>query len=206
MPSAVLAGTFLASITKEEYERYNRELENFYHSYEDYYKVTELLRQAAERSFRVSFTLVNNGYSPAHEIDIHIHFPDGMDILDAANMPPGFKDRKPPDPPQEPRRDIDRMFDIGRIPSSVFDRPSFNMPNMTREGTNVSAPIIMKTSSYDVHFEVGKLKHGYSLELGELLILFPSRPEASSFAVEYRITADNHPDSQSGKLHFVLAN
>lgn len=206
MPNAVLANTFVSSISKEEYERYNSELEGFFRSYEEYYKVTESLRLVAERSFSVSLTLENNGYSPAHEIDIHIHFPQGMNIVVTENMPSGLKDRKPPNPPREPRSGFNSLFDLGHIGSQFLDQPLLSMPSITWEERNVSGPKITGGPGFDVHFEVEKLKHSYSVELGELFVLFPSKQEAGSFAVEYRLTADNRPDSQSGKLHFILTN
>lgn len=197
---------FLGTVSKQEYDRYNEELDDFFSRYEDYLKVCELLRQTNERSFKVAFTLENDGHSPAHQIDIHIHFPDGMDILDAHNLPPGFKDRKPPDPPKEPRRDIDKLFNIRDFQSSFINQnlPHIRIPDLPKEEPNVSSPSITKTSSYDIHFAVRKLKHGYTLNLGTLMILFPSKNEAKSFSVDYQITADNHPQSQDGRLHFVL--
>ena len=200
----LLAMQPLGTISKQEYDRYNAELEEFYSGYENHLKVCELMRQANERLFRAAFILKNDGYSPAHQIDIHIHFPDGMNILDADNLPPGFKERKPPEPPKEPRTAIDKIFSLGHLQSFAVDPPYFpHIPNLSREEPNVSPPTITKTSSYDIHFDVKKLKHGYSLELGNLLILFPSKDEAKSFSVDYRITADNHPQNQDGQLHFL---
>jgi hypothetical protein len=206
IPTSLLAMQFLGSISKREYDRYNAELEEFFCEYESYLKVCELMRQTKESSFGITLTLDNDGHSPAHQIDIHIHFPDGMVVLDADHLPPGFKDRKPPDPPTEPLREIGKVFSIEQLrpPFANSELPNFRMPDLSRTEPNVSSPQLIKTSGYDIRFEVKKLKHGYSIELGKLMILFPSREEAKSFSAAYQITADNHPKSQDGQLHFVL--
>jgi hypothetical protein len=203
-PASLLGSNFLGTIGKGENERYNHELEEFFNGYEGYLKVSELLRQANERSFSASFTLENNGHSPAHQIDIHIHFPDGMNIFDASNLPPGFKERNPPMPPREPRRGIENLLTIGQLSSPAIESLLKPFPNFRREELNVSPPRIVKSSSYDIRYEVKKLKHGYILDLGELLVQFSSKSETRSFSVDFAITADNLPGSQSGTLHFIV--
>jgi hypothetical protein len=197
------AGNF-GTISTDEIHRYNSELEAFYRSYEDYLKMCELLRQVKVRSFRTKFVLENKGRSPANEIDVHIHFPDDMTILDANDLPPRFNEPKPPVPPQQPLTTMQRflMGARGHDFATMLTTPlKLTLPEKKR---NLSSPRITKTSSYDVHYPVEKLKHGYTIGLGELLICFESKEKVKSFGVEYFITADNSPEARSGELHFVL--
>jgi hypothetical protein len=205
-PSSLPPHLLLANVPKYETERYNRELEEFFINYRSYHEFSEKLREMRARSVEVHLFLENKGHVPAQEIDIHIHFPDGMVVLDPENMPPGLQDRKPPDPPKEPSTGIERLFRIEDL-NPFINTPFPSLRNVMRtEEPNVSPPRIRKTSSYDVHYEVGKIKHGYFHDLGGLVIIFPSKEEAKSFSVQYQVTADNHPESQSGELHFVLSS
>jgi hypothetical protein len=155
-----------------------------------------------ENAFFCSLYLVNSGGAPAQNIDVHLHFPDGMDIFDTKHLPPEFQTPVPPEPPRKPRswsEYITESLNIGIAPA-IFNR----LGNYNMEVPNVSSPTIQKSFSYDVDYDVTRLKHGYQECLGELLIVFNVKQSVKSFHAEYIVTADNLPFKQSGRLNFVV--
>ena len=63
---------------------------------------------------------------------------------------------------------------------------------------------IKKTGSYEVAFNVKKLKHGFQYKIDPLYITFPSVESAKSFDIDYSIFPENHPERIKGKVHVVL--
>ena len=77
----VMAG-FTQKISADEYKRYNDELDIFFRDYRTYLELLEVWESQQDRSFLCCFSLENKGRFPAQNMDIHLHFPDGLDIFD----------------------------------------------------------------------------------------------------------------------------
>jgi hypothetical protein len=69
-----------------------------------------------------------------------------------------------------------------------------------------SGPHIKKTNSYDVDYNIPKLKHGLMHKLDSVYILFESISLAKSFHLKYSILADNLPEPSGGTLNIVIYN
>lgn len=68
---------------------------------------------------------------------------------------------------------------------------------------NFSRPEIRKTNSYEVDIHFKNLKHFNSVNIDELLIVYPSILGVINFTIDYKITANNIPDQIVGKLSVV---
>ncbi len=188
----------LRGIPSAEFARYNRELEEFYARYAQFIEKEVASNQLGNRTLCLSIVLFNGGTSPAEDIDIFLHLPDGLGVYDEEGFP---RAPKSPAPPAKPMSPIERLASVSR--GLGYDRVSFRMPDVSPPG-NVSGPEIRKSDSYDVEFHVRRLKHNFSEPLSPLFVVFDSFEDAGSFHVDYRINAGNIPQETTGQLHVVI--
>jgi len=190
----------MSLVSQEEITRYNTELEKFYQEYDRYLQSSIQTEKFKSRAIELVIWLVNDGTAPAEDIDIFLHFPNGLTVLEAEDLPesPGV-----PKPPVEPRTALQmltepftRMVEIPYVGSFASGRIA--------PPPNVSAPSIERTDSYDVSFHVLKAKHNLRESLEPLYAVFDSFEEARSFHIEYHIYAADVPHEITGKLHVVV--
>jgi hypothetical protein len=93
------------------------------------------------------------GTVPAEDIDIHLHFPDGFELVDSADYP------KPPTEPNTPYKPKNRL-DIPGLGISGF--PRIHIPNPQNMNIDSERPTIRKSNSYDVDYNRSYLKHNYN--------------------------------------------
>jgi hypothetical protein len=194
-----LAGGFSLPIAKEEVDSYNSDLEAFYQSHEAYLR--ELHDYRAKELLKIVFeiALSNDGNSPAEDVDVHLHFPDGFQLFDDDEYT-----SQAPDPPQPPNRP--GTFGFGNLNLPALNKTGIKGGGMPHIGPppNVSSPVIKRTSSYDVRSHVNKAKHGYILRVAKFIAVFDSYESAGSFKIEYSISAANLPKAASGELSIVV--
>lgn len=189
-----LAG--LNYIDPEEYERFNQGVDEYIKSYEQYMQDTWEVQAAIRRSLRFKIEIRNIGTSPAEDVDVLLHFPNGFRLFsedDFPNIP------KEPRPPRKPRSRMQMVTDrISSIPHLDFTHPSlpdFKIP---------SSFTIDRTESYNVRDHFPRIKHGDSVVLPEMFLTFDSYELASSFNCQYTIRPANLPEPITGELHFVI--
>lgn len=68
-------------IPKEEIERYNNEVDKFIPAYTKFISRNLEFENLKRRTFKLDIALANDGTSPAEDIDIYMHFPDGFQLL-----------------------------------------------------------------------------------------------------------------------------
>lgn len=187
--------TQLGPLFSSRIEEYNNKLDEFYSEYEKgldkifEYEKKELL------SFNIQFIIKNSGNSPAEDIDLHLHFPDGFELIESSE-----KEDYPslPNPPYKPKS----AFDFGY--STLPIAPSIYNPIITEPSLNFNSPSIKKTNSYDVDFSRKKIKHGYSEQLEELTIIFDSESSINNFKIDFELSAGNMPVKLVGKLNVLF--
>jgi hypothetical protein len=180
----------------DQFSEYNQKLEKFYEEYEDSLKAQIMFDYQEELSYTIKLSLENTGTLPAENIDIHLHFPDGFELINASDKPTR---EKLPKPPKKPKTRFD--YEPLNIHSLMANIPSHQTPNIH---IGNSGPDIKKTNSYDVNFNVDYLKHSYQKKLDDLLITFNSPEDVKSFGVEFIISAGNVTDQVSGNLNVIL--
>ena len=187
--------TKLAVIMAEEAGRqdiaYNERLNDFYEEYEKWLTEFYELERLKRLTYEIRIFLVNSGFVPAEDIDIHLHFPDGFVLVETSELPSVGNGPEPPSKSNSMSGlSIPTNFNMPQVNS--FDPapiPSFNRPT------------IEKTNSYNVNFRRNGLKHGYSQTLDSLSIVFNHENDIKNFQIEYELSAANMPEMEKGELY-----
>ena len=190
-------------LAPEDISRYNDQLESFYHEYTEFLPQLWEYQATCARQVEIELRLCNAGTAPADDIDVALHFPDGFSVRDSDKRggPP-----IPPEPPGIPVPWILKHLGMGNwrmLQRHINPMAHFRMPDIGPLG-NVSGPDIRKSGSYDVGFQVRRLKHGFSEPMAPLLLTFDSFDSAQSFQIDYRINAANMPRESEGQLHVII--
>jgi hypothetical protein len=187
---------------------YNKKLDSFYARFEKYIHERDEFPQTQARQIQFDIRLLNTGNTPAEDIDILMHFPDGFTMFeDKEELPLPPSEPLPPGQPLSPLQEtlkglqgfsVSQALAAQLNPLTNFD---FTPPVGPR---NVSRPKIRKTNSYDVESHVEELKHNFTANLGRFFIGFDSWKSARSFSIDYDLYASNLPDKVEGKLHVIV--
>lgn len=185
----------ISSLNPSQIREYNDALNNYYEEYE---KVLDNIFKYEEKelcSFEIQLIIKNIGNTPARDIDLHLHFPDGFELIESTN-----KEEYPelPKPPYKPKH----AFDFG------FSNHTILPPLYTKIGQdvnlNLNSPSIKKTNSYDVDFHRANLKHGYVENLEKLLIIFDNKQSINNFKIDYQLSSADIPEKIIGKLNLIF--
>ena len=181
-------------ITNKQVEQYNGRIATYLENLSLYHNQINDAAAWYNRTAEIKLFLSNMGGSPAEDIDILIHIPDGMEVVDEEELP---EMSAPPDPPGTFADAMARMFAIPNINISAL-HSNFKMP---LPPDNAQLLDIKKTKSYDVKFHVERLKHQNQEQLPLIYLHFSSEP--MSFRAEYRIVAANVPEPVIGALDLI---
>ena len=190
-----LASTYGIQDYKSEY---NQQLREFFHEYEIFLQKAYNYIVSESLSFELNLELQNAGTCPATDISIYVHFPDGFALSDKRSKAP-----KPPEPPYRPKS----QFDYNVMKQTALPTPSFSNLNFKEPPAPAEAgkPFIKKTNSYEVKFEVPRLKHSFGLSLDKLILQYSSVEDLKNFKIEYRLHLEELPAAVSGTLNVVFA-
>lgn len=183
------------SLTADQINSYNKKLDEYYYEYEKV--LDQIFEQEIKKSltFEIKLKLINEGSSPAEDVDLHLHFPDGFELLESNHIEDEIE---LPEPPYKPKHKLDfGQFQMSGLGTYM---PNINIGN----NLNFNRPSIKKTNSYDVDFSRKQLKHGYSEDLEELSIIFDSYADIQNFKFDYEISAGNLPEMIKGKLNVIF--
>jgi len=190
-----LAAQLNMGLSNQQIKDYNNKIDEFYASYEE--KLDEIYEfdKRVDLTFDICLIIKNTGNIPADEIDIHLHFPDGFELIESKD-----KSKMPelPKPPYKPKNRLDFGFSsLGAL------SPMYNSIG-SDSNFNLNSPTIKKTNSYDVDFYRKNLKHGYKDELEELSLIFADFNNINNFKIKYQLSAANIPDKIIGELNIVF--
>ncbi len=187
--------------TPDVMSRYNASLEDYYRQYEEYLRSLLEYQRVEGLTLPLEFTLKNSGNCPADDVDIYLHFPDGLSLHHLNDLASATA----PEPPEAPS--ISRAI-FGKVafedPFKCISRLSEISVPRADPPTNVSSLSIKKTNSYEVRLHVGRAKHGHSYDFAKLAVVFESFEMASSFQIAYSLSAANLPESVNGSLAVVV--
>jgi rRNA-processing protein FCF1 len=180
------------SISKDQVESYNKDLDDFFEKYKLYVKNQFALKVTKSLSLPIDIKIKNTGNVPALDIDIWLHFPDGFELFSTDEYP---KKTMEPTPPYRPkhRYDTGPMF----IPNigSLYNSDRGYAPRI-----NFNEPTIRKTNSFEVDIHYKSLKHFQSHDLDRLIVVYPSFEEIINFTIDYRLVISNVPEPVCGQL------
>lgn len=190
-------------ISDSEIERYKSEVNEYLEKTRAYHENKNRYENYKSRLFTLNLILSNAGGKTASNIDIFIHFPEGFEILEEERAS-RYHEPIPPERPTPPRTGFQILgmnssrFDINSISSLIPKTHNFTPMEL---GVDYSLVSIKKTQSYDVHFQVKKLKQNMEMAMDSICLLFNSYDEIKPFSFNYVINVENHPDEFKGKYH-----
>lgn len=184
-----------------EIQRYEADVQKYLIELEKYYKDREEIEKAKSCFFELNLVLQNIGSSPAEDIDVFLHFPDGFDMLD---YNPFENEISEPDEPIKPQTQIEKLRNISMnmpftIPNIDYLRLGHNNIEPPSQG-----PKITRTHSYDVTYHFDKLKHTQEIVMDPLYILFDSQDKIQSFCCTYKLSIGNYPDAKNGEISIIF--
>ena len=202
--SIIAARTLMGMIPQEEIDRYNDEAEKYIPLYANYMIRDAKFENLKRRTIRLNIVLANDGTTPAEDVDIYMHFPNGFQLLEEHELPDS-----PilPEPPVQPMTQMQKFSNSMKNVSQMIPAPYlglYNHLNPSGPPPNVSGPNIKRSNSYEIHFHVQKVKHNLQALLDPLFVVFDSFDSSSSFTIEYKILAANIPHEVTGSLHVIV--
>lgn len=199
----ISASLVYKTVPQEEIDKYNKKLNVYFAKYEGYLEQVRLNEMGAALTASLTIALENTGTAPGKDIDVYMHFPDGFKM---SNGNPYSKMPEPPSVPAPPSNTTNILDSLAvnfpQLPNLSFLDHSPSFPSSF--DYNVSSTTIKKSNSYDVGFNVKKLKHGDHEESDTLFLTFENYESASPFTIDYEIRADNLPDPVKGQLHVIV--
>jgi len=159
------------NISEDEIKRYEKDLDEYIKKMPAYFKSETIFKEYHSRLIELRFVISNTGNKPAEDIDIFIKFPDGFEVLSEGDLPEKPDEPEKPIPPRSIQDTLQgiRNFSIPNlnpiIPYNINPNVNLNLP---------SGPRVKKTNSYDVDYDIPKLKHGLMYKLDSVYILFES--------------------------------
>ncbi len=202
--AAVSALQGLGRPSKEQWEQYNSKLEHFYREYRDYLRQEQAHKELVGRSIFLNLDIENAGTTPASDVRVILHFPDGFQLIEYEDFPEA---PNAPLAPREPRlHSLAEMISMNHLMQSGLSRPIPGLSSLeiNREPPNVSGFSIKPTNSFEVKFNVRKVMHGDPIFLRCLVVIFDSAAEAHSFAIDSKIICDELPEPSHSQLHVIV--
>lgn len=196
-PMAVLSTLNL--IPEEKINDYNSRLDAYYEKYANYLSSLFDYERKQDLSIKINFAITNTGNIPCEDADIYCHFPDGFEVIESSEFEDPPKKPSPPSTPKSIFEDIaSPMIDFRPMLHGInppIDSPILNI--------QTNRPIIRKTNTYEVRFQIKYVKHLIVYPLEELMIIYKQYSDMKNFSIDYSIIAGNVPDPIEGKLNVV---
>lgn len=179
---------------KELVDAYNQKLEEYYGEYEKYLYGWWQFHQQSSLVFEIPLLLVNEGTSPANDIDILLKFPETIELYDRKSF---YEPPLPPNPPTKPGRINIDNFTGGKILDSFSISRLSNLLPQNSDEPSVSP------NERQVKFWIKSLKHNRKQALKSFRVYFRTREEICNFACNYQIYVTEISEPITGELHFV---
>lgn len=188
--------TQLSALSPEQVDIYNTKLDEYFEEFEKYLDQVYAYEHQQFLSYPIKILLTNDGNVPGEEIDIHLHFPDGFEIMEPDDL---IKNPKEPDPPYRPKNRMD--FGPRTLNPNIFSHHTLPAPPLDFKFNH---PEIKRTNSYEVDMYRKYIKHSYSIALDDLVAVYQRVDEIKNYRIDYKITAANMPEGVSGKLNVIF--
>jgi hypothetical protein len=189
-----------------ELARYERERTEYLAEYVEYLSEARAYERDRARRFVLDLELVNTGSTPALDIDVRLHVPDGVEVAESDELEPPEE----PEPPTPPRTTMELLRDSMSSTLNFASlhppvSPMFDAGRAIGPTPNVSPLRIRETNSYDIQLHVRAVKHTLSVGLPPIHIVVPDGAEIVPFQVTYSLHAANLVEPVTGELNIVLS-
>ncbi len=189
-PFAIIAS--LTQVAKDQIEGYNSDLNVFYTRYAAYLQELYEYELKSSLSIRINLILTNKGNTPAENVDVYCHFPDGFELFNEDDLD------DPPNKPIPPSTPKTMLAGLGNFNVRPYI-PDLSRPYLP----NINRPSIRKTNSYDVHFYREYVKHHTLYALDTLVTIYIDYESIKNFSIDYTIIAGNVQEPVTGKLNIL---
>jgi hypothetical protein len=191
---ALLIFAQISALSNRTRIKYNEELTAYYGEYEKYLQYQYIHNAKLRRLLTLSLILVNDGNTPAEDIDIKLHLSNGFEVLENAPEPP-----VKPKLPHRPKNDFDFGGPIPILNPSDFR--NFHLQPTLPDPGRIS---IKKTNGYEINCHCQLLKHNLTHDLNPIFVQFESEAAMKSFQIEYKLNISNVPYPVEEKLNVIV--
>ncbi|WP_179412989.1 PIN domain-containing protein [Mucilaginibacter sp. E4BP6] len=187
----------MGGITDYTIDQHNKSLDKFYKDYEKYIHELYTFENDNQRSILIQLHVINDGNTPAKDIDIKLYFPSFLEVSVEKNTP------VPPKEPLAPKQ--------GDVFSSSFAAlPDFRIVTITemiktsREAHDLDGANIQIGKEIMITFHQDQLKHLQTKILRTIMAKFNSVSEMVNFSINYELNISNVTTAIRGKLNIVI--
>ena len=202
-------GIFGSSITPEQWEKYDRDVDSYLVMYEYHVIHTNTWGGNLARTIRFNILLEKKGNVPATDIDLFLVMPKKIAWITQvigwdARL---FRSQQPPDPPKPPSPEfataIARLGSYSDFAGQMFpsSRDISPIPNPDHPKIRVT---LQPEHGHFIHAKLTRLKHGQGIVLGSFLAVVGSWEDVSPFEVEYTISTSELPEKLDGKIPMLV--
>lgn len=194
-------------VSRESLQRYDAKLSKFYDEYRKHLEFLNVIRHAKSRSFWFDLWLQNEGKGLATDIDVFLQFPAEIRFVaekGSEDAEPLENELEPPKPPERP----DPLDVVASMPSR-FDIVS-NMPDISRlsfaphdDWTPDASVHRSHDHMNEIRVQVGKLKHGHNVRLGQFVAIFGAWEDVGPFKAECTISTSELIEKIEIQLPFI---
>jgi hypothetical protein len=183
--------------SQEEVERYQREVEEYRNKYEYYLQHDLEVFNRQKRTIELNLLLTNAGTALAEDVVLTLTLPEKLYWTKA----PSSEEFMPiPTPPKPPRNKSELMIDsFAQI--TVSQSYHTRLPHLSDDVYDISnelyRPVFEDTR---LTWELGDLRHGSSIELEPLYVVFRDSDKISTFEFEVSIHEHKTPEQIKQKL------
>lgn len=190
------------NISQKEIERYRQDRSDYLQSYRQFLDLYYSFQERRFRTIGISFSVVNDGNTPATGIVIQLVIPDELEVITEEDLPQAPKrPRRPVFPRTEMQLLSDTINSTTLLPS-IFLPPSFQGNDLVDPDSE--GPEITPYNSTLVRWRKSKVMHHIPLDLDEIFIRFPPSINTREYHLKYEIIADNTPDPLTGILKITV--
>lgn len=185
----------LYKVTDSQRMSYNAHLDTFYKDYHIYLYKEYDYKVYLSTCIELEFSMVNTGTVPADDIDIHLQFPDGFELLKKLDEAP-----RKPNAPERPKSPFSS-------PNGLMGLAELINPHRGNTPEDLTKPKLAKLANRNALYRLGTLKHGNNtITLGKLYARFDDINSMKNFNITYQIVVRNLADSIEGKLNVVFVS
>lgn len=189
-------------ITSSQIEEYKRELDEYPEHLRTYLLDKSLAHVFTHRSVQLNLVLMNEGSTPAQNIEISLDFRGSSEVLIQVPEIPPIEPRPPAKP--EPRSLLDFHASDRSILPYLDHRLHGNNIDVGPPGEEWNrATDISGAARFE--YGIAKLPHHKSCDIEEIYLMFYNECEfPETVAIKYEVTADNMVDMLTGELTVIV--
>jgi hypothetical protein len=207
VPRGPLIG--LMGVSPQQVENYNARVEEYLKEYRAWLPGRQEVEEAERRTFAFDVEVSNIGGRPAEGVDIYLTFPSFVVAARAEDEEVGSWPAAPesPKPPKPPKSSLEQMI-VNIIPGTfptLAGHSYLDFPHVPGPPPSDWISLTQSENIITAQLHIDKLKHDrFAARFRDIQIRLKSWDDARTFEVPFDISADNIPETGTGKLIFQI--